>query len=79
MPRIADPEEGGISLGFLKRELKAYYIAVESDGSLEITDSQVCLEESEDSNTVSHAVVSPVLPFRLVYLLLSSCRIEFFP
>jgi hypothetical protein len=47
-PRIADPEEGGISLGFFKRELKAYYIAIESDGSLEITDSQMCLEESED-------------------------------
>jgi hypothetical protein len=38
VPRIADPEGGGISLGFLKRELKAYNIAVESDGSLEITD-----------------------------------------
>ena len=48
MSRIADPKECCISLIFLKRELKAYYIAVESDGSLEITDSQVCLEESED-------------------------------
>jgi hypothetical protein len=38
VPRIADPEEGGISLGYLKRELKAYDIAVEFDGSLEIAD-----------------------------------------
>jgi hypothetical protein len=38
VPIIVDPEEGGISLGCLERELKAYDIAVESDGSLEIAD-----------------------------------------
>jgi hypothetical protein len=52
--RIADPEEGCISLGYLKRELKAYDIAVEADGSLEIADGKVRLKESEDWNVVSH-------------------------
>ena len=54
MPRTADPEEGGIPLGYLKCKLKAQDIMIEVNGSLEIAHSQVCLKEPAYWNVISH-------------------------